>query len=102
MHDAFIIFHDLLNFFNLFCVNSCTYRSVADLIKPLNKRESSPIFEMVYLNHTFMYVDKLTIYIRKIHMACQQYCILAGYYFYHGSITKVQRKTEYAHVFRII
>ena len=51
MHDEFIVFHDLLNFFNLFCVNSCTYKSVADLIKPLNKRESSPIFQMVEIIH---------------------------------------------------
>ena len=32
---AFIVFHNLLNFFNLFCVNSCTYKSMANLIKPL-------------------------------------------------------------------
>ena len=51
MHDEFIVFHDLLSFFNFFCVNSCTYKSVADLIKPLNKRESSPIFQMVEIIH---------------------------------------------------
>ena len=45
MPDEFIVFHDLLNFFNFLCVNSCTYKSVADLIKPLNKRESLPIFK---------------------------------------------------------
>lgn len=51
MHDEFIVFHDLLSFFNFCCVNSCTYKSVADLIKPLNKRESSPIFQMVEIIH---------------------------------------------------
>ncbi len=95
--DEFIVFHDLQKFFNLFCVNYCTSKSVADLIKPPNKRESSPIF------HTFMYIDTLTIYSRKIQMAYWQYhCILAGYYFYHGNTTIVQRKTKYAHVLRII
>ena len=35
MHDEFIVFHDLMKFFNLYCVNSYTYKSVAGLIKPL-------------------------------------------------------------------
>ena len=41
MHDEFIVFHELLLIvFKLFCVNSCIYKSLADLIKPLYKRES--------------------------------------------------------------
>ena len=55
MHDEFIVFHDLLSFFNLCCVNFCTiYKSVADSIKPLNKRESSPIFQIFEIIHLFI------------------------------------------------
>ena len=57
MHDEFIVFHDLLNFFNLFCVNSCTYKSVADLIKPLNKQEAS--------HHQFFKWSKSYIYVYR-------------------------------------
>ena len=55
MHDEFIVFLDLLSFFNLFCVNSCTYKSVADLIKPLHKRESSPIFKCSKSYYIYVY-----------------------------------------------